>query len=151
MTLAFEPLFTAAVDVGVVQSLGRTPLGERRVVPIVGGTFAGEGLSGDVLSGADWQWASHDGGLISLEAHYAPHERGGALIEVESRGVRAATPDVLERLARGDDVDPREYYFRTVLRFATGDTRLGWLNRAIGVASAQRRARRVDLDVYRLL
>ena len=31
MTLAFEPLFTAAVDVGVVQSLGRTPLGENRI------------------------------------------------------------------------------------------------------------------------
>jgi hypothetical protein len=48
-------------------------------------------------------------------------------------------------------VDPAEYYFRTVLRFTTGDARLDWLNRTIGIASAARHARRVELDVYRLL
>jgi Protein of unknown function (DUF3237) len=37
------------------------------------------------------------------------------------------------------------------LRFTTGDATLDWLNRAIGVATAARRARRVELDVYRLL
>lgn len=50
-------------------------------------------------------------------------QRGGGLIEVRSQG----------------------------LRFATGDAKLAWLNRTIAVATAARRARRVELDVFRLL
>jgi hypothetical protein len=148
----FEPLFEADVEVGAPVSLGHVALGERRMVPILGGTFSGAALSGEVLSGgADWQWASDDGGLVSIDAHYALRERSGAVVEVRSQGVRAAAPDVLARLARGEDVDPREYYFRTVLRLTTGDPTLAWLNRLIAVATAVRRARRVELDVYRLL
>jgi hypothetical protein len=121
------------------------------VVPIVGGTFEGDGLAGEVLGGgADWQWRREDG-TLDIDAHYALRERGGAVIEVRSRGLRSGPPEVLERLARGEEVDPSAYYFRTVLRFATGDARLGWLNRVIGIATAARRARRVELDVYRLL
>jgi hypothetical protein len=149
--LQLAPLFRVSAEVGEVRSLGAAPGGERRVVPIVGGTFEGDGLAGEVLGGgADWQWRREDG-TLDIDAHYALRERGGAVIEVRSRGLRSGPPEVLERLARGEEVDPSAYYFRTVLRFATGDARLGWLNRVIGIATAARRARRVELDVYRLL
>jgi hypothetical protein len=47
---------------------------------------------------------------------------------------------------------PREkYFFRTVMRFETGAADLLWLNRTIAVATAQRKARQVLLEVYRLL
>ncbi len=145
------PLFRVSAEVGEVRSLGAAPGGERRVVPILGGTFEGEGLGGEVLEGgADWQWRRQDG-TLDIDAHYALRERGGALIEVRSRGLRTGPPETLARLARGEEVDPAAYYFRTVLRFATGDARLDWLNRVIGIATAARRARRVELDVYRLL
>jgi hypothetical protein len=58
---------------------------------------------------------------------------------------------VLERLARGEEVAPAEYYFRTSMRFTTGDARLAWLNRILAVATAARRPRRVELDVFRVL
>jgi hypothetical protein len=149
--LQLAPLFRVSAEVGEVRSLGTAPGGERRVVPILGGTFEGDGLAGEVLGGgADWQWRREDG-TLDIDAHYALRERGGAVIEVRSRGLRTGPPEVLERLGRGEEVDPAAYYFRTVLRFATGDARLDWLNRVIGIATASRRARRVELDVYRLL
>jgi Protein of unknown function (DUF3237) len=100
--------------------------------------------------GADWQWRRDDD-TLDIDAHYALRERGGAVIEVRGRGVRTRPAEVLARLARGDDVDPAAYYFRTALRFTTGDARLGWLNRVLGLATAARRARRVELEVYRVL
>jgi len=149
--LELAPLFHVSAEVGEVRSLGPAPGGERRVVPILGGTFTGDGLEGEVLGGgADWQWRRDDG-TLDIDAHYALRERGGAVIEVRSRGLRTGPAEVLERLARGEDVDPTTYYFRTALRFTTGDARLGWLNRVLGLATAARRARRVELDVYRLL
>jgi hypothetical protein len=149
--IEIAPLFRISAEVGEVRSLGAAAAGERRVVPILGGTFSGNGLGGEVLGGgADWQWRGADG-TLSIDAHYALRERGGALIEVRSEGLRAGPPEVLDRLARGEDVSAAEYYFRTVLRFTTGDGPLGWLNRIIGIATAARHARRVELDVYRLL
>jgi Protein of unknown function (DUF3237) len=149
--IELAPLFRISAEVGDVRSLGAAPPGERRVVPILGGIFEGKELGGEVLAGgADWQWRWADG-TLAIDAHYALRERRGALIEVRSQGLRAGPPEVLERLARGEAVPAGDYYFRTVLRFTTGDAPLGWLNRIIGIATAARHARRVELDVYRLL
>jgi len=151
VSIRLAPLMRVAAVVGEVISLGAAPGGERRMVAITGGTFDGAELSGEVLSGgADWQ-VKWDDGTLSIDAHYALRERGGALIEVRSQGVRTAAPAVLERLARGEAVDPAEYYFRTAMRFTTGDAHLAWLNRIVAIATAARRPRRVELDVHRVL
>src|SRR5262245_19786286 len=39
--LAFRPLFDAHVELAEILTLGRTPLGERRVINILGGWFRG--------------------------------------------------------------------------------------------------------------
>ena len=151
MTVRLAPLMQVSAEVGEIVTLGPAPGGERRVVAITGGMFKGDDLAGEILSGgADWQ-VRWDDGTLSIDAHYALREQRGALIEVRSQGVRTAAPAVLERLARGEDVDPADYYFRTALRFTTGDARLGWPNRLLAVATAVRRPRRVELDVYRVL
>jgi hypothetical protein len=48
-------------------------------------------------------------------------------------------------------VSAEQYFFRTVMRFETGAPTLEWLNRTIAVASAERRARQVLLESWRLL
>jgi hypothetical protein len=138
------------VDVGDLVSLGRGPLGERRVVSILGGTFEGPRMRGQVLPGADWQLARADG-VLDIDARYALKEQGGGIVRVVSQGYRYAAPDVLAALARGDDVDPATYFFRTVMRFETGASSLDWLNRTIAIATAERTARRVLLEAYRVL
>ena len=151
MALQFDWLMNLAVDVGEVTSMGEGPLGERRVVAILGGTFEGPELRGEVLpGGADWQIARRDG-VLDLDARYALQERRGGRVRVTSQGYRHGSSEVLGALARGEDVDPAKYFFRTILRFETGATYLEWLNKTIAVATAERKARQVLLSAYRLL
>jgi len=151
MTPQFEFLMSLAVDVGEVVSMGAAPLGERRVIGILGGTFEGPEMRGEVLpGGADWQVARKDG-VLDLDARYALKEQAGGLIRVVSQGYRHGSSDVLAALARGEDVDPAKYFFRTIMRFETGAPYLEWLNKTIAVATAERKARQVLLSAYRLL
>jgi hypothetical protein len=149
--LVFRPLFDAHVEVADVLSLGRTPLGERRVVDILGGSFRGDRLAGRVRpGGADWQTIGDDG-AARLDARYTLETADGALVQVRSQGVRHGPPEVLAQLAAGETVDPTRYYFRTVLRFETAAPALAWLNRIIAVARGVRHPRAVELHAYELL
>jgi hypothetical protein len=151
MEIRFEFLMNLAVDVGELVSMGQGPLGERRVVAIDGGTFEGPKLRGEVLpGGADWQIARADG-VLDLDARYALREKSGALIRVLSQGYRHGPPEVLAALARGEEVEPARYFFRTVMRFETGAPGFAWLNKTIAVGSAERRARKVLIAAYSLL
>jgi hypothetical protein len=151
MAPRFEFLMNLTIDVGEVVTMGPAPLGERRVVPILGGTFEGPALRGTVLpGGADWQIQRTDG-VLDIDARYALKEQAGGLIRVVSQGYRHGPREVLAALARGEDVDPATYFFRTVLRFETGSPYLEWLNKAIAVATAAREARRVRLSAHTLL
>jgi hypothetical protein len=148
--LQFEFLFTLSADVGELISLGPCPLGERRVVYITSGTFEGPAMRGKLVGGADWQILRSDGAL-ELDARYAIREERGAVVQVLSQGYRHGPPEVMAKLARGEDVDPASYFFRTTMRFETGASELAWLNKTIAVATAERKARRVEVRAYRLL
>ena len=147
----FEFLMSLAVDVGEVVSMGPGPLGERRVIGILGGTFEGPALRGLVMpGGADWQIARADG-VLDLDARYTLKEQAGGVIRVVSQGYRHGSSEVLAALARGEEVDPAAYFFRTIMRFETGAPYLEWLNKTIAVATAERKARQVLLSAYKLL
>ena len=147
----FEFLMNLAVDVGEIVSMGSAPLGERRVVSILGGTFEGSGMRGEVLSGgADWQIVRADG-VLDIDASYVLKEQGGGLVRVISQGYRYGPPEVMAAMARGEDLDPSSYFFRAILRFETGASYLASLNRTIAVATAERKARQVLLSAYTLL
>jgi hypothetical protein len=89
--------------------------------------------------------------VLEIDARYALREAGGGLVQVTSQGYRHGPPEVLAALGRGEEVDPSAYFFRTVMRFETGDARLAWLNRTIAVARGERRARQVLLRADALL
>ena len=151
MTPAFEFLMRLEADVGEPSSMGVGPLGERRIVPINGGSFAGPRIRGDILPGGnDWQIVRADG-VIELDARYALREQRGGSIRVVSQGYRHGAPEVLAAIARGEDVEPARYYFRTAMRFETGAPGLAWLNGMLAVACAERKARRVLIDAYLIL
>jgi hypothetical protein len=143
-------LMTISAEVGELVNMGAAPLGERRVVYIAGGTFAGPLLRGEVMAGADWQIARRDG-VLELDARYALKEARGGIVQVVSQGMRHGPPEVLARLARGEEVDPASYFFRTFMRFETGAAELAFLNTTMAIATARRRARRVELRCFSLL
>jgi hypothetical protein len=145
--------FLCRIDVTLepVRDLGDTPLGRRRIIGITGGKFAGPRLSGRILpGGADWQVIRADG-VAYLDARYTLETTDGALIYVNNKGYRHGPKAVIERLARGEDVDPALYYMRATPWFETSAPAYAWLNRAICVCTGARRALGVELDVYEVL
>lgn len=134
-----------------IVDVGLTPMGHRRVVNIQGGHFEGDLISGTVLpGGADWQWVRTDG-TIDLDARYTLKTDAGELIQVTSQGLRTASPEVLARLGRGEDIDPALYYFRTVMRFETSAPALLPLTRLLAVAYGRRTRNAVELRVDEIL
>ena len=147
-TPTLEFLARVRADVETPQVLGQTLVGERRVVPIAGGEIDGPHLRGEILpGGADWQVVCADGTAL-LEARYTVRTDDGALVYVRNLGLRHGPPEVLERIQRGEAVDPAEYYFRSTPRFEAGDARYAWLNRILAVGSGARLADEVHLDIY---
>lgn len=138
-------------EVGALVSLGGPARhGERRYVPLGGGTVDGPELAGTLVEGGvDWQVQRADG-VTEIAAHYVIRATDGALIEVQSEGLRHGPPEIMSRLARGEAVAPGEYFFRTQMRFTTGHPDWLHLNRVMALAVGQRERGRVVLEVWRL-
>src|SRR6185503_5474581 len=95
-----------AVDVGPIRDLGPAPLGRRRIIAILGGAVSGSRLEADIVpGGADWQIVRADG-VVELEARYSIRTKDGVEIALVNRGLRRASPEVMERLSRSEIVDP---------------------------------------------
>ena len=130
------------------RELGDTPLGRRRVIGITGGEFAGPRLSGHILpGGADWQLIRTDGVAI-LDARYTMETEDGALIYVNNKGYRHGPKQTMERLARGEEVDPALIYTRATPWFETSSARYDWLNRTVCVATGARRPMAVEFEMF---
>ena len=144
------PMTQVRCQVGALVSLGQGPLGERRYVPLGGGTVIGPELNGSLVEGGiDWQINRADG-VLEIAAHYVVRADDGALIEVRSEGLRHGPAEVMAALARGEAVPPEAYYFRTAVRFTTGAPQWQHLNKLLAIAVGQREASVVMLDFYRL-
>ncbi len=149
--LSKDPLFRIEADLGEITEVGATPYGGRRVIEILGGRVSGQRLSGHILpGGADWQIIRTDG-VADIQARYVIETAKGARVLVRSDGLRHGAPDVLAKIAAGEKVDPKLYYFRTALRFEASAPELDWLNRSIFLAFGARERLSVSLDVHELL
>ena len=128
--------------------LGETPDGHRRIIAYTGGRFAGPELSGELVAGGgDWQIVRPDGSTVA-DIRYTLRTDAGALLLVTSTGVRHGRPEVLARLARGEEVSPSDYTFRTQASIETSDPDLAWLNDGVFVAVGARQPDGVAYDVY---
>ena len=149
--LSSAPIFTVQAELDAMMTLGCTPYGERRLIGITGGAVSGPKLTGRILpGGADWQVVRSDG-AADIQARYVIEADSGARVIVDSKGLRHGPPQVLEKLARGDTVDPALYYFRTAMRFETADASLAWLNRILAVARGERQALSIRLEVFEVM
>jgi hypothetical protein len=150
--VAPPPEFVAFLSVAVGPPLvvGPGPGGQRRIVPILGGTVAGPELAGEVLpGGADFQLIRPDG-VAEIEARYVLRLAGGALVYVINRGLRHAAPGDMARLLRGEPVPPERVYFRTTPVFEAASPALAWLTRRLFVGYGERRPQEVRITVFAL-
>jgi hypothetical protein len=149
--LSEKPILVVRCALEGILKFGDTPYGERRVINIQGGTVEGPRFKGKILpGGADWQIIRTDG-VVHLHARYTVQAESGGLILVDSEGLRHGPPEVMERLARDETVDPSLYYFRACMRFETADPGAAWLNRILALGYGSRENQAVKIDVYEVL
>jgi len=142
-------IYRLEAAVGEPLDLGDVSQGHRRIVPLTGGTFTGPELNGTLLPGvsADWQIVLRDGTTLG-DIRYALQTDDGALLYVQSRGVRHGSAEVLARLGRGDDVDASEYTFRTSTQIETASRDLDWLNKGVFISVGGRGPGSVIYETY---
>jgi Protein of unknown function (DUF3237) len=144
-------VFSLAIKVGVPIVAGDLGHGVRRIIPILGGEVFGEGIRGTIFPcGADFQ-IIRPNGLTELEAKYAFAMDDGAIVYIENVGVRFGPKDLLERIAKGESVDPALIYFRSVPKFETGAEKYRWLMEHLFIGVGARHPDRVEIDVHQVL
>lgn len=147
-SLEFMARFEVNLDAPVLELGQIESVGKRRIIPITGGKFTGPNLNGIILNnGADWQMVSSDG-LAHLDTRYALKTNDGALIYIQTRGFRYGPADIMSEVAKGNPVDPNQYYFRVYIQFETGSSRYKWINRAMAIGAGMRLRNAVIYDAY---
>ena len=117
-----EFVFEAIVVGEGLQKLGQGPLGERRMIPIAGGTFIGPRLQGVVLPGsADRQLLRKDG-VQKLNALFELRTLDGAVITVNDHVIM-------------DFSDSAKPYVFSSIEIVAPDGPYGWLNKQVFVGT----------------
>ncbi len=144
-------LFVMRLQVSGMQPIGATPNGNRRIGLVAGGAFEGARLKGTVLpGGADWIIVRPDG-ATTLDVRLVMETDDGAAIGMTYRGMRHGPAAVMDRLNRGEPVDPSEYYFRISVAFETAAAKYDWLNRIIAIGTGRRPPEGPVYDVFEVL
>src|SRR5436309_3358972 len=150
-SMRYQPLFIFQIEVKPPSVIGATPGHDRRIGEIAGGSFEGERLRGRILSGgSDWQSLRRDG-ATTLNVRLVMETDDGQLIAVTYGGVRHGPKEVLDRISRGENVNPSEYYMRATLYFETASGKYDWLNRIVSVANGHRVAGGAIYQVFEIL
>lgn len=139
------------VKVDPPQEIGHAQHGQRRVIPICGGSVEGHGWSGKVLpGGADYQLILTPR-MAGLDAHYVLETTAGELIYVHNRAIRVAEPKITARLIRGETVDPTEIYFRCSPTFETESPSMKWITERMFIGTGIRHPDLVEMHFYEVL
>ena len=113
----FRPLMVLRLDTLPTQEIGSTPAGTLTIFPVIGGSFEGERLRGQVLAGGGDQVTAHGDGTFTLDLRVTLETEDGVLIHMTFTGVR----------------DDANHYLRTLPRFETATPKYAFLNRLLAV------------------
>ena len=139
-----------SVLVGKPQEVGATAQGLRRLIPIVGGSVAGDGWTAQVLAGgADFQLVVNER-MATLDARYCLQTDGGDMIYVQNRAIRSGPPELMARLLRGEPVDAAQIYFRCSPTFETASPALRWITERMFVGTGARHPDKVVMRFFEL-
>jgi Protein of unknown function (DUF3237) len=146
-----EPLFKMTLEVPSLVDLGETPYGRRRIARVAGGSFEGPKLKGRALDGGgDWLLLRRDG-VLQLDVRLTLETDDKHLVYMTYKGYRHGPKDVIDKLNKGEAVDPSLYYFRSTPYFETGSDKYAWLNGICCVATGSRQASGPVYHVFQVL
>jgi hypothetical protein len=147
---ALHHVFTIDADIDEIGMGGPGPLGQRQHIPLLGGVVSGPALQGRIRpGGGDWALIRGDGASV-IDARYSIEADDGALIYVQSSGLRVSSPEVLASMRAGQPVDPAAVYFRATPRFEAPEGVHDWLNLRLFVATLERLPSSVRLQVFQI-
>lgn len=142
-----ELAFEVRVDVDPPIRVGGTAGEALFFVPITGGTVDGPRFRGRVLpGGGDW-FVDRDS-IVELDARYLIEHEDGTVVNVHNRGFWHADAATTARLDALEDVDEREYYYRTSPRFTTDSPEHAWLARTIFVGMARQEGETICIRFF---
>ena len=145
-----EFLFTIVLEFDI-HILGDTPYGIRRIARHTTGSFEGPKLKGTVLPGGGaWMILRRDD-VLEIEVRITLETDDKQHIYMHWKGLRHGPKEVMERLNRGENVDPAKYYFRTTPYFETSSEKYNWMNRVCSIATGSRKASGRTLEVFQVL
>jgi len=142
--------FQIAIDLTPRVRYGPTFWGhERGFVGVLGGTISGPRLNGKVIphSGGDWPTIKSDH-TARFAARYLLEADDGTIIELENRGIRHGSKEVLDRLQRYEPVDPSEYYASVSPTFDAPAGPHEWLSRTMFIGKVSRAAERAVFSYW---
>lgn len=137
--LLHRHLTTLTLNVGFdrMTTIGATPAGLRRIVPVDAGKFSGDRLNGIVLpGGADWVLNRADGVMV-IDVRLALRTGDGSNIYLTYAGRFRAPPEAMARFAKGALLAPEDYSLAVIARFECGDPAYAWLNDMIVVGTGR--------------
>lgn len=130
MHVKLEPIINGRLDVSEPKNAGEGPYGRRLIFAITGGTFESVGPGsrerprinrGTIVPGGG-DWVVMSGDVSHLDIRLTLETDDGFAIYASANGLLVATPALRGRVANPDLIlDYDELYFRTQLRFETGD------------------------------
>lgn len=146
------PALDLQVDVATPIEVGQTGFGQRRLIPILGGAAQASAERGGwqarvMPGGADFQLVIA-GRSAQLDARYVLETDGGDRIFVVNHAMRSGPPELIEKLARGEPVDPALIYFRCVPTFEVAAPSLAWLAERIFLGTGARHPSQVVMRFF---
>jgi hypothetical protein len=146
-----EFAFELNIQVSLQPEVGTTGKGTRKIISITGGSFEGPQIKGSILPGGyDWQLVRNDG-VIEIDARYVLQTDDGNMITIVNTGLRHAPQEILQRLGKGEEVDPSLYYFRSIPVLETSAPKYDWLTKHIFIANGIRKPASVIIQVWKVL
>jgi hypothetical protein len=139
------------IEVTGTYMLGASPLGQRRLDRLDKGHFKGPKIQAEIVAGGMDLLLGGADGAMRPDVRVVLKLDDGETLLIQYRGVRHGPPDVMQRIARGEQVPASEYYLRTALVFETASKKYDWMNRAIGVGVGRREPGGVAYDVFEVL
>jgi hypothetical protein len=144
----FELLYECDATLLPAVEMGKTVEGQRRIIPITGGTIKGPRIRGELVSGG-WDWnLSRNDGASSVEAAYYMKTDDGVLIRIVNRGVSSGGQPVT------DAASGERFFMFTHPSFEAPAGKYDWLNRAmfVGTLGARKDAKNaVLIRVFQLV
>lgn len=124
--------FRVTVKLSPSIDIGPVPTGIRRVIPIVGGSFEGERLRGEILPiGADWNLVQPNS-IMYVSARYMLKTDDGVVISILNEGWTHINDAMMAKIM-ANELAPDEEGWYAILhpRFEAPPGKYDWLNERV--------------------